>query len=158
MRRIVITTTLLLALAACGRGAPEAANGSSAAAPAPGALASPDGRSEVRGDAQFSGLPEGIPAYPRVRPGGAIQMGGESDGNEMRVMGFRTDDMPAQVIAFYADAGAQAGFRVVQRAEVGPSTTLALARDNGEGMNVTATGTPTGTSVQIMAGRERRRR
>ena len=44
------------------------------------------------------------------------------------------------------------------RAETGPSTVLGLARDNGDAMNVTATGTPTGTSVQIMAGREQRRR
>ena len=157
MRRIMITTGLALALTACGGGAPEAGN-SAAAAPAQGGLGSPDGRSEVRSDAQFSGLPEGIPAYPRVNPGGAIQMGGESDGNEMRVMGFRTADMPAQVIAFYADAATGAGFRVVRRAEAGPSTVLTLARDNGEGMNVTATGTPNGTNVQIMAGRERRRR
>jgi hypothetical protein len=163
MRRLPSATPLLLALAACGPAAPGPGNGAAAgpapgAAPAPGSLASPDGRSEVRTDAQFSGLPAGIPAYPRVNPGGAIQMGGESDGNEMRVMGFRTADTPAQVIAFYADAGAQAGFRVVRRAESGPSTVLTLARDNGDGMNVTATGTPTGTNVQIMAGRERRRR
>lgn len=157
MRRIMIATGLALTLAACGGGAPEAGNGT-AAAPAQGSLASPDGRSEVRGDAQFSGLPEGIPAYPRVNAGGAIQMGGESDGNEMRVMGFRTADTPAQVIAFYADAAARAGFRVIRRAESGPSTVLGLSRDNGDAMNVTATGTPTGTNVQIMAGRERRRR
>jgi hypothetical protein len=161
MRRTIIATGLLLSLPACGPGAPGPENGA-AAAPAPPAapapLAAPDGRSEVRGDAQFSGLPAGIPAYPRVNPGGAIQMGGESDGNEMRIMGFRTADAPAQVVAFYADAAAAAGFRVVRRAESGPSTILGLARDNGDALNVTATATPTGTSVQIMAGRERRRR
>ena len=162
MRRLLSATTLLLVLAACGPAAPGAGNGTAAGpAPAPGAapapgLASPDGRSEVRGDAQFSGLPEGIPAYPRINPGGAIQMGGGEE-NEMRVMGFRTADTPAQVIAFYADAGAQAGFRIVRRAEAGPSTVLGLARDNGDAMNVTATATPTGTSVQLMAGREQRR-
>ena len=154
MPRLPSTTTLLLALAACGPAAPGAGN---SAAPTP-AGTSPDGRGEVRSDAQFSGLPAGIPAYPRVNPGGAIQMGGESDGNEMRVMGFRTADPPAQVIAFYADAATGAGFRIVRRAETGPSTVLGLARDNGDAMNVTATGTPTGTSVQIMAGHERRRR
>jgi hypothetical protein len=82
-------------------------------------------------------------------------MGGADDGAEMRIMAFRTDDPPADVIAFYAEAGARAGFRVVHRADAGPSTALGLARDNGEGMNVTATGTPTGTSVQIMTGSER---
>lgn len=165
MRRLLSATTLLLVPAACGPAAPGPGNGAAAgpapapgAAPAPGSLASPDGRSEVRGDAQFSGLPEGIPAYPRVSPGGAIQMGGESDGNEMRVMAFRTADTAAQVITFYADAGAQAGFRIVRRAESGPGTVLGLARDNGDALNVTASATPAGTSVQIMAGRERRRR
>ena len=156
MRRLFSATTLLLALAACGPSAPGAGNGT-AAGPPPAPGTAPDGRSEVRADAQFSGLPEGIPAYPRVNPGGAIQMGGGEE-NEMRVMGFRTADTPAQVIAFYADAGAQAGFRIVRRAEAGPSNVLGLARDNGDAMNVTATGTPTGTSVQLMAGRERRRR
>lgn len=156
MQRTMIATTLLLALAACGSGAPGTGN-EAAAAPGQAPQASPDGRSEVRADARFSGLPEGIPAYPRVNPGGAIQMGGESDANEMRVMAFRTTDTPAQVISFYADAGARAGFRIVHRAEAGPSTALGLARDNGDALNVTATGTPTGTSVQIMAGHERRR-
>jgi hypothetical protein len=156
MRIAVITSPLRLALGACGRGAPGAPD-TGAATPAQGALASPEGRSEVRSDADFSGLPEGIPAYPRVNGSGAVQMGGVSDGNEMRVMAFRTADAPAAVIAFYADAAAQAGFRVVHRAEAGPSTVLGLARDNGDAMNVTATATPTGTSVQLMAGREQRR-
>ena len=76
----------------------------------------------------------------------------------MRVMGFRTADPPAEVIAFYADAAARAGFREVRRAASGPSEVLGLERANGDVMNVTATATPGGTSVQIMAGRERRRR
>jgi len=158
MRRMIMTGTALLALAGCGGGAPEADRGNAAAGSNAGSLAAPDGRSEVRADADFSGLPEGIPAYPRVNGGGAIQFGGVSDGSEMRVMGFQTADPPAQVIAFYADAAAGAGFRVAQRATAGPSSVLSLERDNGDVMNVTATGTPTGTSVQIMAGQERRRR
>ena len=157
MRWMVMSGTMLLALAGCGGGAPEADRGNTAG-PAQGSMTSPDGRSEVRGDADFSGLPEGIPAYPRVNGGGAIQFGGASEEGEMRVMGFRTADPPAQVIAFYADVAGRAGFRVGQRADAGPSAALGLERDNGEVMNVTATGTPTGTSVQIMTGRQRRRR
>lgn len=157
MRRIIITGATLMALAACGAAAPEADRGN-AAGPAQGSLVSPDGRSEVRGDADFSGLPEGIPAYPRVNGSGAIQFGGASEEGEMRVMGFRTADPPARVIAFYADAAVRAGFRVGQRVDAGPRSALGFERDNGEVMNVTATGTPTGTSVQIMTGRERQRR
>ena len=160
MRRIIITGAALMALAGCGgagSGAGEA-DGGNKAGPAQGSLASPDGRSEVRADADFSGLPEGIPAYPRVNGSGAIQFGGASDEGEMRVMGFRTADPPADVIAFYADAAGRAGFREGQRANAGPSIALGFERDNGDVMNVTATGTPTGTSVQIMAGRGRPRR
>lgn len=158
MRQIIVTSAALLALGACGQSAPDAAAGNGAAAPAARSLGSLDGRSEVRSDADFSGLPAGIPPYPRVNAGGAIQMGGGSDEGEMRIMAFRTADPPAAVIAFYAEAAARAGFRVVHRADAGPSTALGLARDDGAAMNVTATGTPTGTSVQIMTGNERRRR
>jgi len=155
MRAILMTGAALLALAGCGGGADEADRGN-AAAPAQAGMASPGGAGEVRGDAAFSGLPEGIPAYPQIRGGGAIQMGGGDDGAEMRVMAFRTDDPPADVIAFYAEAAGRAGFRIVNRAESGPSMVLGLARDDGEALNVTATGTATGTSVQLMTGRERR--
>lgn len=153
MRHFMAAGTALLALAGCGSGTPEAERGNAAGAAA--APAAADGRSEVRGDADFSGLPEGIPAYPRVSGAGAVQFGGVSDGNEMRVMGFRTADPPATVIAFYADAATRAGFREIQRATSGPSEVLGLARANGEAMTVTATAAPGGTNVQIMAGRGR---
>ena len=104
---------------------------------------SPDGRSEVReGDAALSGLPEGIPPYPRADPGGAIQFGGASEEGEMRVMGFRTADPPADVIAFYAEAAARAGFREGHRTASGPSQVLGFERDNGDVMNVIATARP----------------
>ena len=85
-------------------------------------------------------------------------MGGASDGDEMRVMGFRTADTPAAVIAFYAEAAAPRRLSRRPPRRAGPSDVLGLARDNGDVMNVTATGTPTGTSVQIMTGREQSRR
>jgi hypothetical protein len=161
MRRIIITATIALALGGCGRGAPRAADGN-AAAPAAvpglpqGALSSPDGSSEVRRDAAFSGLPAGIPAYPRTDGRGAVQIGDPSDEAGMRVMAFQTADPPADVIAFYAAAGARAGFREVHRATAGPSTALGLARDDGDAVNVTATGAGGMTRVQIMTGNERR--
>ena len=110
------------------------------------------------GDAALSGLPEGIPPYPRASPDGAIQFGGASEEGEMRVMGFTTADPPADVIAFYAEAAGRAGFREGQRAAAGPSQVLAFERDNGEVMNVTATATARGTSVQIMVGNRQGRR
>ncbi|MEA3014160.1 MAG: hypothetical protein QOD42_2705 [Sphingomonadales bacterium] len=170
MRPIIMTATALLALAGCGgrttaegeRGnaggtAADAGQGNAAgAAQAP--MTSPDGRSEVRSDADFSGLPEGIPAYPRVSGAGAVQFGGAAEEGEMRVMGFRTADPPAAVVAFYAEAAQRAGFREIHRLRSGPSEVLGLERGNGDVMNVTATAAAGATGVQIMAGRGRGRR
>jgi hypothetical protein len=157
MRPIIITATALLALAGCGGAAPEA-NRADKAGAAQAPITSADGRSEVRAGADFSGLPEGIPAYPRVSGAGAVQFGGASEEGEMRIMGFRTADPPATVVAFYADAARSAGFREIQRARSGPSEVLGLERANGDVMNVTATAAPGATSVQIMTGRGRPRR
>ena len=157
MRAMIMAGTVLLALGGCGQGARKAAEGNaSAPAQAPGqapptVLASPDGASEVRSDAAFSGLPEGIPAYPRTDGRGAIQMGDPSDEAGIRIMAFQTADPPAEVIAFYAAAGARAGYREVRRAESGPSLVLGLERPAGI-MNVTATAVPGGTRVQLMVG------
>lgn len=151
MRAMIMAGTALLALGGCGQGAPEAGGGNEAGS-AVRSYTTPDGRSEVRaGDAALSGLPEGIPPYPRADPGGAIQFGGASEEGEMRAIGFRTDDPPAAVIAFYAEAGARAGFREIHRAESGPSLVLGLERPAGV-MNVTATAGPGGTRVQLMVG------
>jgi hypothetical protein len=160
---IIMSSAIALALGGCGQGAPQAADSNAAvSAPASGApptvLASSDGRSEVRSDAAFSGLPEGIPPYPRTDGRGAIQMGDPTEEYGVRIMAFQTPDPPAAVIAFYAEAGARAGYREVRRAEAGPSTALGLARENGDALNVTATGSGGMTRVQIMAGNERRRR
>ncbi len=151
MRAIILSGTALLALAGCSGGAGTADNVAAPAQPAP---AAPGGDSAAPAAAAASGLPEGLPAYPRMRPGGAVQMGGRDDGAELQVTAFRTDDPPAAVIAFYAEAAERAGFRIVRRAEAGPSTILGLTREPGEIVNLTATATPTGTSVQIMAGRQ----
>ena len=160
MSRNMMIAATLLALAGCGRDAPHAADGNAAApAPAPGAPASPGSpASEVRTDAAFSGLPDGIPAYPRTDGRGAIQMGDPTEEHGVRIMAFQTPDPPAAVIAFYAEAGARAGYRVVRRAETGPSAVLGLGRDNGDALNVTATATGGMTRVQLMTGNERRHR
>ena len=154
---IIITATALLALAGCGGAAPEANRAGKAGAAQP-PMTSADGRSEVRADADFSGLPEGIPAYPRVSGAGAVQMGGASEEGEMRVMAFRTADPPAAVVAFYTEAALRAGFREVRRARSGHSEIVGLERADGDVVQVTATGAAGATSVQLMAGRGRPRR
>jgi hypothetical protein len=166
MRHIFMTATALLALTGCGSGAtPEVGRGNTsgaaprdeAAAAARPPITSGDGRSEVRADADFSGLPEGIPAYPRVTGAGAVQFGGATEEGEMRVMGFRTGDAPEAVVAFYADAARRAGFREIHRVRSGRSEVLGLERGEREMMNVTATPAAGATSVQIMVGRGRGR-
>ncbi|HYI47131.1 MAG TPA: hypothetical protein VEX35_01585 [Allosphingosinicella sp.] len=166
MRHIMVTATALLA--GCGGNAPEGERGNAGGA-SPGTnradkaggpqapMTSADGRSEVRADADFSGLPEGIPAYPRVSGTGAVQFGGASAEGEMRVMGFRTADPPEAVLAFYADAARRAGFREIHRVRSGRSEVLGLERASGDVMNVTATPAAGVTSVQIMVGRGRPR-
>src|SRR5688572_12125095 len=94
MRTMMTAGTMLLALGACGQGAPQAIDGNSAGSTVR-SYSTPDGRGEVRsGDAALSGLPEGIPPYPRASPGGAIQFGGAAEEGEMRAMGFNTADPP----------------------------------------------------------------
>jgi hypothetical protein len=158
MRARMMAGTMLLVLGACGDETREAVGDANSQNSAVASYSSPDGRSEVRsGDAALSGLPEGIPPYPRAGPNGAIQFGGASEEGEMRAMGFTTADPPADVIAFYADAAGRAGFREAHRATSGPSQVIGFERGNGEVMNVTATANPRGTSVQIMVGNARRR-
>ena len=80
MRRIIITGTALLALAGCGGAAPEAGGGKRRRRrrqqPQPPRTAA----ARCAATPHFSGLPEGIPAYPRVNPGGAIQMAARRTG------------------------------------------------------------------------------
>jgi len=144
MRRSFTAGAALLALGACGGSGTQAGSGVNTENSAVGSYANPGGRTEVRaGDAALSGLPEGIPPYPRADARGAIQFGGPTEaGDEARMMGFRTSDPAALVITFYADAGQRAGFREIHRSTTGQSEVLGLQRDNGDVMNITATGTP----------------
>ena len=170
MRHFMMTATALLALAGCGGPAtPEAERGNLA-----GAASETEGgnragaaqpRWPLRTAAARCGATPISPACPRASPlirGSAaparVQFGGSSEEGEMRVMGFRTADPPAAVVAFYAEAAQRAGFRQIHRLRSGPSEVLGLERANGDVMNVTATAAPGATNVQIMAGRGRGRR
>jgi len=151
MRWMVTGGMALLALGGCGSdGAAGNAGGGNAAA---GSDTTSGATSEVRADAALSGLPSGIPPYPRPNQAGAIQFGGNSDGADVRVMGFQTADSPTEVIAFYSSEGERAGFREVQRRSTATGIVVGFERVNGEVMNVTATGAGGVTHVQIMAGR-----
>jgi hypothetical protein len=157
MRRMM-SGAALLALAGCGQPA-AAPEGGTAEAPAQGNFATPDGKGEVRaGAAAVTGLPEGIPPYPGADTSASIQISGDAAEGEGRVIAFRTTDPPPQVVAFYADAAERAGFRIQDRRDMGPSAMLTAGRDNGDVLTVSATGMPSGTQVQIVAGGQRRGR
>ncbi len=153
--RTMMSVAALLALAGCGQPAPQPGGGN-AAAPAEGTFATPDGKGEARtGEAALTGLPDGIPAYPGADTSAAIQISGDAAEGEGRVVAFRTTDPPPQVIAFYAGAAERAGFRIQDRRDMGSTAMLAAGRDNGDTLSITATGMPSGTQVQIMAGSPR---
>ena len=150
--RMMMSGAALLALAGCGQPAAQPGGGD-AAAPAQGTFTTPGGSGEVRtGEAALTGLPGGIPAYPGADTSASIQISGEAAEGEGRVLGFLTSDPPPQVVAFYANAAERAGFRIEDRRDMGASASLSAEHDNGDVLQVTASPTPAGTQVQIIAG------
>ena len=155
--RMLMSSAALLALAGCGQ--PAAQPGGDAAAPATGNSATPDGRVDPRGgEAALTGMPEGIPAYPGADTSATVRVSGDDAEGDGRILGFRTTDPPPQVVAFYAEAAEDAGFRIEDRRDMGPGATLTAERANGDILQVVATSAPGGTQVQLVAGNRRGRR
>jgi len=149
----------LLTLAACGRGGGEAerqAAAGNAVSVAPGdiSIATPNGTVQVRSGGATTGLPEGIPAYPNADSTQNIDVNGGSAPGGGRILSFGTPDAPAQVIAFYAQAVAGAGYAIVNRMDMDATTSLTARRDTGQVVNIVATRTEEGTRVQIVVAAE----
>ena len=162
MRSKLITgaaLTGLLALTACGGGgdgnaAVAEADRRARQGPADATIVTPQGKAEIRsgGDA-LAGLPAGIPAYPGADTTASVQVSGTAPEAAGGILGFRTDDPPAQVVDFYAAAAERAGYRIAQRMTAGQTAMLTAQRGEGEVLNVTATAAAgAGTQVQIIAG------
>ena len=151
----LIAGAALLALAACGRGgnAPEERDRTQ---PANITITAPDGHAEVRtGSGALAGLPEGVPAYPGADTTGSVDVSGAgAQGQDQgRILGFRTSDTPAQVIAFYAQSVGGAGYRIANQMTMGPTASLTAQRGEGEVVNIVATQAGGATQVQIIIAR-----
>ena len=158
--KTLIVAAALAALAACNRDG----NGEANRQAAPGAaqppanivVTTPEGRAEVRTGPAAPGAPaEGIPAYPGASGAGSVDVRGASAEGQGHVVAFTTADPPAQVIGFYRQAVAGAGYRVVQQMNMGPTAILTAERGEGEGVTVTATQAGGATQVQVVVGRGR---
>jgi hypothetical protein len=162
MHRPFLGAIPLAILAGCGgtpanQPAPAAPGQPSAqtppAPPRPGAgditISTPDARTEVRSGTAAAPYPDGIPRYPGATADQSVSVSGASAQNSGRILGFRTNDQAAQVIAFYAEAAGRAGYRVVGRLASGPNATLILQR-GAENVSISASRVGTFTQGQII--------
>lgn len=166
MHRPILLATSFLALAGCGgtpanqAAQPPGQPATQAAQPGPGqppaqfSIDTPEGRAEIRTGAGAAPYPEGLPQYPGATADQSVNVSGASAHGSGRILGFRTGDPAAQVIAFYADAATRAGYRIVGRAEAGANATLIVQRAGGEPVSISATRLGDYTQAQIIvAGR-----
>jgi hypothetical protein len=143
----------LLALAACGRSGGQAGAGNIAMSGTPGdvTISTPNGTAEIHvGTGTAAALPEGIPPYPNMVAGQNIDINGGSGQGQGRILGFSTSDAPAQVIAFYAQAVAAAGYTVANRMDMGATSTITAQRGAGQAVHIVATQAAGSTRVQII--------
>jgi hypothetical protein len=155
MRGGLIAGAALLALAACGRsggGADrQAGNVTMGGTPADITISTANGTAEIHaGGGAPAALPEGIPAYPNIVAGQNIDINGGSGRGQGRILGFSTPDAPAQVIAFYAQAVAAAGYTIANRMDMGATSTLTAQRGEGQAFHIVATQAAGATRVQII--------
>ena len=162
MYRPILLATPLLVLSACGgtpANQPAALPGQTGVQVTPSApgqppaqisVNTPDGRAEVRTGVGAAAWPEGLPPYPGATADQSVNVTGASPQGSGRIVGFRTPDPAAQIISFYADAAGRAGYRVLSRMDAGATATLALQRDGGENVAVTATRIGDYTQGQIV--------
>ena len=114
-------------------------------------IATPEGRVEIRSGAGVAPYPDGLPPYPGATFDQSANVSTSNAQGGGRILGFRTGDPAAQVIGFYADAAARAGYRVISRMDAGPSATLIVQRGEGEHVSISATRIGDFTQGQIIA-------
>jgi hypothetical protein len=143
----------LLALAGCGQSGGGAEERAKTPPPANITMTSPEGTAEVRTGGAPAGLPEGVPAYPGADTTASVDVSGGQAQDRGRILGFRTPDTPAQVIAFYARSVSGAGYRIANQMNSGPTATLTAQRGAGEAVNIVATQIGGATQLQIIVAR-----
>jgi hypothetical protein len=159
MRATFILASSFLALAGCGGGAGNEGAGNTAGTgastpaqpPAGISVSTPQGKAEIRaGGTATANWPEGVPPYPGADTNLSNNVTASAPGGTGRVMGFRTNDTPQQVIAFYAPAVVRGGYSVANQMDMGETATLTARRGQGEALNITATKVGGATQVQIV--------
>ncbi|MEA3030445.1 MAG: hypothetical protein QOG13_1770 [Sphingomonadales bacterium] len=153
MRNRLLIGAALLALAGCGQSGGGAEERARTAPPANIIVTSPEGTAEVRTGGALTGLPEGIPAYPGADTTASVDVSGGQAQDRGRVIGFRTSDTPAQVVAFYGQSVGGAGYRIANQMNMGPTASLTAQRGEGEVVNIVATQAGGFTQVQIIVAR-----
>lgn len=166
MHRPILLAISFIALAGCGGTPANQAAPAPGQAAAPGAppapdqppaqisIATPEGRAEIRTGAGAAPYPDGLPQYPGASADQSVNVSGASARGSGRILGFRTADPAAQVVAFYADAATRAGYRIVNRAETGANATLIVQPATGEPISISAVRLGDYTQAQIIvAGR-----
>lgn len=149
----IIVGAALIALAACNRGGstPEEP---SRTQPANIVVSSPQGNAQVRvGGGALTGLPEGIPAYSGADTTANVDVTAGQGQDQGRILGFRTSDTPAQVIAFYTQSATAAGYRIANQMNMGPTASMTAQRGEAEVVNIVATQAGGATQVQIVVSR-----
>jgi len=152
MRVLWIGGAALLALTACGRGDRQATPGNVATSGSPAdiTISTPNGTAEIRTGGAPTGLPQGIPAYPNADAAQNIDINGGSAPGQGRILGFRTSDAPAQVIAFYAQSVTSAGYTIANRMDMGATSSLTARGASGQMVNIVAAQSGGSTRVQII--------
>ena len=161
MHRPILVASTLVLLAGCGgtpanQPAPAAPGQPSAQAipPVPQAgdvsISTPSGQVDVRSGAAAAPYPDGIPQYPGASADQSATVTGAGAGSG-RIFGFRTTDSAEQVVAFYAEAGSRAGYRVLTRMNSAATATLVMQRGANENVSISATRVGNFTQGQIVA-------
>ena len=141
----------LLALAACG-GSGGGGESDPDAVPEM-TIDTPEGTVRVGGGASAeANLPEGIPAYPGADRETSVAVQGQGASGAGTMLGLRTQDPPAEVLAFYERAARQARFEITSQMTMGDTAMLTAERD-GTSLHITASRTGDGTHIQLIAGR-----
>jgi hypothetical protein len=153
MKTRLLIGAALLALGGCGQSGGGAEERATTAPPANIVVTSPEGTAQVRTGGAQTGLPEGVPAYPGADTTASVDVSGNQARDQGRILGFRTPDTPAQVLAFYTQSVGGAGYRIANQMSMGPTASLTAQRGEGEVVNIVATQAGGFTQVQIIVAR-----
>jgi hypothetical protein len=151
MRKDWLCGAALLALAACGPRQVATGNVTMSGTPGDITITTPNGSAQIHtgGGAAGAGLPEGFPAYPNQVAGHSVDLNGGSAQGQAHILSFATHDAPAQVIAFYTQAVAAAGYTIANHMDMGATSELTAQHGPNQAVMIVATPAGDATRVQV---------